>query len=184
MDAMFGIVKSGIILAGLSTIVILFVAIVYKVSVLDQVHLLADIALTGSFIVLAYQVYLERKEVRNNIYEKLRSDFAQASLFLAGHPNIAKYVNGNQSTQKNLSDEDIVYFYLDAMIGLFERTWRMTKNDEWDQWGKWLDKLRKSELFQKVWKESKNSYDDNFREMLDDRYATDEPSKDIRKSPI
>ena len=135
-------------------------------SIMDLANLITDISLIGSFIFLAYQVLMERKDLRYNTYEKLMSDFTTTSLFLAEHPNIARYVTGEVILNKNEEDEKSAYFYLDAILSLCERVWHSKQTVEWAHWENWLRGMAKSELFQELVKDSVKSYDKEFVAVL------------------
>jgi hypothetical protein len=63
--------------------------------------LATDFAIVISLIVVAINVYLQRKATKYNTYEKLMSDFSGTASILIDHPEILEiYVKGKGKPKK------------------------------------------------------------------------------------
>jgi hypothetical protein len=137
---------------------------------------LADCAVVVSLLLVAYQIWLQRRDLRFTANEGLMSDFSQMTLFLVDHPQIARQVYsdsgvGDAELAGDLQDRQMALYYLDGLLGLFERAWWASKQskarrEDWIGWRNWLKSLAKSSLFAELLKSSEGEWEPAFREEL------------------
>lgn len=91
--------------------------------------LATDIAIVVTLVVLAIQVYLQRKETKYNTYEKLMIDYATKTL-LFDHPDVLEIaIKGSGKTPKCGKYIDVeyaekrTYSFFDLFLSLLERVW-------------------------------------------------------------
>lgn len=142
------------------------------IDIITAVALAANIAVAASIVGLIVQIYLQRKETKFSTYEKLMSEFTNASLFLAEHQQIADFLYG--SDPKKTIPEDqyervrwASFYYLDALLGLFERVWVAGRQGyipqmQWASWRNWLSDLARKDVFKELFENTKQSYDPSF----------------------
>lgn len=141
-----------------------------SVSTLDVITALADGAVIGSLLVLAYQIYLQRREMKYSTYEKLMSDFSATASLLIDHPEVLDItMKGDppEKWDKYKEDEKKAYYYFDSLLGLFERVYSAKKEkrlsqEEWERWRKWIEYLITNEIFLDVVNDNIELYDSEF----------------------
>ncbi|MEM2100130.1 MAG: hypothetical protein QXP45_02145 [Thermoproteota archaeon] len=141
------------------------------IDVIDSVTLISNFCIAVSLPFLIYQLWLQRKELKYSMYEKLMSDFSNLTLSLVEHPRLRElYASGSRPMNWDKYDEDekALYFYFDSLLGLLERVWisykemKLLKTKDWEQWGNWIKELFKNEIFIDIFNESKKLYDPLF----------------------
>lgn len=141
------------------------------ISPVEAVTTTANICLMFSVAILAYQVWLQRRELRYSVYEKLMSDFSNASLVPCKDPDLREmYVGESRPAHWSSysAGDKAMYFYFDSLLGLFERVWVSYKEDkwvgseDWEQWRNWIGELVENRIFQDLIKESEKLYDPLF----------------------
>jgi len=139
---------------------------------------LADGAVVLSLLLLAYQIWLQRQDLRFSATEGLMGDFSRMTLFLVDHPRVARQIypyspDAAESGQgSDPQDRQMALYYLDSLLGLFERAWLASKHskarkEDWYGWRNWLKSLAKSTLFIDLLRASEEQWDGKFREELE-----------------
>jgi hypothetical protein len=144
--------------------------------ILDYLTGLANVAIVASLLLLAYQIYLQRQDLRFSEYEALMSDFSQMTLFLVDHPQIERQVYPRSSDAEaklgsDVEDKQMASYYLDSLLGLCERAWWASKQskarrEDWIGWRNWLKALAKNPLFVDLFNTSEGEWDPAFRKEL------------------
>ncbi len=140
------------------------------VSILDTVNLVTNIAVVISIIVLAYQVYRERKETSYNTYEKLMSDFSATTSALIEHPEVLELsVAGSgrpKKWDKYTEAQKKTCCYFDSLISLLERVYvgvpHRKPDDDWAGWRMWVEDLSTNDLFVDTFNNNKRMYGKEF----------------------
>ncbi|MDG6904329.1 MAG: hypothetical protein JRN20_00930 [Nitrososphaerota archaeon] len=153
--------------------------------IVTLVTLIANASIAASLIVLIIQIYSQRKENRFSTYEKLMSEFTNASLFLAEHQQIAEFLYGDDpehTIPQNLfqSTRWASFYYLDALLGLFERVWVARQQgyfQRWSYWRNWISDLSKKAVFLELFENTKQSYDPSFVQEVEEVIRQNKKSK-------
>ncbi len=147
-----------------------------SISVLDVITASADISILVSLLVLAYQIYLQRRETKFSIYEKLMSDFSATASLLIDHPevlNITTKGSGQPEKWDKYSEaERKAYCFFDSMLGLLERVFFATKEirlpqKDWEDWRKWIEDLVTNDIFMDVFNDNAELYDSEFKDEIE-----------------
>ncbi|MGO8807172.1 MAG: hypothetical protein ACLQO7_11335 [Candidatus Bathyarchaeia archaeon] len=136
------------------------------------VTLATDIAIVISLVVVAIQVYLQRKATKYNTYEKLMSDFSATSSMLIDHPEILEiYYRGNgkpKKWDKYSEAEKKAFSFFSSTLALLERVWFGVPEKDWiDYYSKWVKDLATNDIFLDVFNDSKKIYDVSFTREID-----------------
>lgn len=145
------------------------------VSLQDTVTLVTNITVVISIAVLAYQVYLQRKETEYNRYEKLMSDFSATAALLIEHPEVRDtYLAGSGRPKKWESYTEAqkkTFCYFDSLISLLERVYvgvpHSKTTDDWDGWKLWIQDLATNDLFIDSFNNCKRMYGKEFVDEVD-----------------
>ena len=139
--------------------------------VVDLVAVTANIALVISLFFLVYQIALQRREMKYSIYERLMSDFSDASFLLVEHPELLGTIYVGEGSPINWKKYDenqkLLYSYLDGLLALFERVWiacdeiKLPK-EVWQQWKIWVKELVLNDVFLDVVNDNQEHYDSSF----------------------
>lgn len=133
-----------------------------------------NLALVASVMFLAYQVWLQRQDLRFSTYDRLMSDFTQLDLVLVNDPRLAFYVYPDpqgeltkRSWDAEFTEEERSFYYIDALLGLFERAWMARKKskayyEHWLLWENWIRYVTRGPVFRKVFERNKEFYDPRF----------------------
>jgi hypothetical protein len=126
--------------------------------------LVTDLAIVVSLVVLAYQVYLQRKETKFNTYEKLMSDYTAQTMILMDYPEVLDLtVKGTgQATkwEKYSVAEKKAYLFFAGVMSLLERVW-VSKQD-WSDWKNVVENLLSNVIFMDVFNDNKGTFDEGF----------------------
>jgi len=136
------------------------------------VTLATDIAIVISLVVVAIQVYLQRKATKYNTYEKLMSDFSASSSLLIGHPEILEiYYRGNgkpKKWDKYSEAEKKAFSFFSSTLALLERVWFGVPEKDWiEYYSKWVKDLATNNVFLDVFNDTKKMYDVSFTREMD-----------------
>jgi hypothetical protein len=134
--------------------------------------LATDIAVVISIVVLAIQVYLQRKATKYNTYEKLMSDFSATASLLIDHPEILEiYFQGNGKPKqwgKYSEAEKKTFSFFSSLLGLLERVWFGVPEKDWiNYYSKWVKDLATNDIFLDVFNDNKKIYDVSFTNEVD-----------------
>jgi hypothetical protein len=129
--------------------------------------LATDIAIVISLIVVAINVYLQRKATKYNTYEKLMSDFSGTASILIDHPEILEiYVKGKgkpKKLDKYSEAEKKTFSFFSSLLALLERVWFGVPEKDWTYYySKWVKDLVTNDIFLDVFNDSKKMYDVSF----------------------
>jgi hypothetical protein len=134
--------------------------------------LATNIAIVISLLVLATNLYLQRKSTKYNTYEKLMSDFSGTASILIDHPEILEiYVKGKGKPEKwdKYSEvEKKTFAFFNSLLALLERVWFGVPNKDWkNYYSKWVKDLATNDLFLDVFNNYKKIYDVSFTYEID-----------------
>jgi hypothetical protein len=135
--------------------------------------LATNIAIVISLLVVATNVYLQRKSTNYNTYEKLMSDFSGTASILIDRPEILEiYVKGTGKPTKwdqYSESEKRTFAYFNSLLALMERVWFGVPKKDWkNYYSKWVKDLATNELFLDVYNHYRKIYDASFTRKLDD----------------
>ena len=136
------------------------------------VALATNIAIVISLLVVAINVYLQRKSTNYNTYEKLMSDFSgTASILIDRSEILEKYVNGTGKPKKwdQYSEaEKRTFAFFNSLLALMERVWFGVPKKDWkNYYSKWVKDLATNELFLDVFNHYRKIYDASFTTKVD-----------------
>ncbi|MGA3061196.1 MAG: hypothetical protein ABSD92_12635 [Candidatus Bathyarchaeia archaeon] len=136
------------------------------------VTLATDIAIVISLVVVATQVYLQRKATKYNTYEKLMSDFSANASLLIDRPEILEiYFRGNGKPKrwdKYSEAEKKAFSFFSSTLALLERVWFGVPERDWiDYYSKWVKDLATNGVFLDVFNDNKKMYDVSFTGEID-----------------
>ena len=136
------------------------------------VTLATDIAIVISLVVLAINVYLQRKATKYNTYEKLMSDFSGTASILIDRPEILEiYVKGKgkpKKWDKYSEAEKKTFSFFSSLLALLERVWFGVPEKDWiNYYSKWVKDLATNEVFLDVFNDNKKMYDVSFTNEID-----------------
>ena len=136
------------------------------------VTLATDIAIVISLVVVATQVYLQRKATKYNTYEKLISDFSANASLLIDRPEILEiYFRGNGKPKrwdKYSEAEKKAFSFFSSTLALLERVWFGVPERDWiDYYSKWVKDLATNGVFLDVFNDNKKMYDVSFTGEID-----------------
>jgi len=136
------------------------------------VTLATDIAIVISLVVVAIQVYLQRKATIYNTYEKLMSDFSGNASLLIDRPEILEiYYRGKgkpKKWDKYSEAEKEAFSFFSSTLALLERVWFGVPEKDWiDYYSKWVKDLATNNVFLDVFNDNKKMYDDSFTREID-----------------
>jgi pheromone shutdown protein TraB len=136
------------------------------------VTLATDIAIVISLVVVAIQVYLQRKATKYNTYEKLMSDFSANASLLIDRPEILEiYYKGKGKPKrwdKYSEAEKKAFSFFSSTLALLERVWFGVPEKDWiDYYSKWVKDLATNDVFLDVFNDSKKIYDVSFTREID-----------------
>jgi hypothetical protein len=144
--------------------------------ILDVITALANIAVVISLGVLAYQIHLQRSEMKYSTYEKLMSEFSATATLLIDHPEVLNITTKGSGKPKKWDkygeDEKKAYCFFDSMLGLQERAYFAIKDlrlpqKDWGDWRKWIEDLVTNEIFMDVFNDNKELYDSEFKDEME-----------------
>jgi hypothetical protein len=142
------------------------------VSIIDVISVSANITTVISLLILAYQIYLQRSEMKYDTYERLMSDFSATAALLVNHPEVLNITTRGSGQPKKWNkygeDEKKAYCFFDSMLGLLERAYFAIKDlrlpqKDWRDWTKWIEDLVTNEIFMDVFNDNKELYDFEFK---------------------
>lgn len=144
-------------------------------NVYDLSLLAANIGLVFSIFLLAYQIWLQRRETKFEIYEKMMQGFTDITLATVNNPELLDVYEWDKDYQGNEKlKERQKYAYLDSLFGLFERVWMAQKKmkwweSEWEPWENWIKMFSKSKIFLDVVREAHTlkTFDPEFIEYVE-----------------
>ena len=136
------------------------------------VTLATDIAIVISLVVLAIQVYLQRKATKYNTYEKLMSEFSGTASILIDRPEILEiYVKGKgqpKKWDKYSEAEKKTFSFFSSLLALLERVWFGVPEKDWiNYYSKWVKDLATNDIFLDVFNDTKKMYDVSFTNEMD-----------------
>ena len=136
------------------------------------VTLATDIAIVISLVVLAIQVYLQRKATKYNTYEKLMSEFSGTASILIDRPEILEiYVKGRgkpKKWDKYSEAEKKTYSFFSSLLALLERVWFGVHKKDWmNYYSKWVKDLVTNDVFLDFFDDNKKIYDISFTKEVD-----------------
>ena len=142
--------------------------------VVTAVSVIANLALVITVVFLAYQVKLQRNEIKRDSYDRLMSSFTSSVEFLASHPVIEKYLPSYKFNDppKIVEEKLTVFYYLDMLISTFERVWtakeekRLYENS-WLYWRDWIKQLAANPIFVEHFNQNKKEYSPSFIAEVD-----------------
>ena len=134
--------------------------------------LATNIAIVISLLVLATNLYLQRKSTKYNTYEKLMSDFSGTASILIDRPEILEiYVKGKGKPEKwdKYSEvEKKTFAFFNSLLALLERVWFGVPKKDWkNYYSKWVKDLATNDLFLDVFNNYKKIYDVSFTYEID-----------------
>jgi hypothetical protein len=134
--------------------------------------LATNIAIVISLLVVATNVYLQRKSTNYNTYEKLMSDFSGTASILIDRPEILEiYVKGKGKPKKwdQYSEaEKRTFAFFNSLLALLERVWFGVPGKDWrNYYSKWVRDLATNDIFLDVFNDYKKIYDVSFTVEVD-----------------
>jgi hypothetical protein len=133
--------------------------------------LATNIAIVISLLVVAINVYLQRKSTRYTTYEKLMHDFSGTATILIDRPEILEvYIKGSGKPKKWDSyneGEKKTFAFFNSLIALLERVWFGVPEKDWRYYySKWVKDLATNEIFLDVFNHYKKIYDVSFTDKV------------------
>jgi hypothetical protein len=134
--------------------------------------LATNVAIVISLLVVATNVYLQRKSTNYNTYEKLMSDFSGTASILIDRPEILEiYVKGTGKPKKwdQYSEaEKRTFAFFNSLLALMERVWFGVPKRDWkNYYSKWVKDLATNEIFLDAFNHYRKIYDASFTHKLD-----------------
>lgn len=115
---------------------------------LEILAVVANVSLVLTLLLMAYQTYLQRRDLRFAVYEKLMSDFAALNMTLLERPEIARDLYSGNPVRDALWRErfhgkEATLYYVDSLMSLLERVWLARKQSrlyehQWQTWRHWI----------------------------------------------
>jgi hypothetical protein len=152
-----------------------------SVSTLDVITASSDVAVMVSLVILAIQIYFQRREMKYSTYEKLMSDFSATASLLIDHPEVLDItMKGSAPPEKwgkYSENEKKAYYYFDSLLGLFERVYFARKEiklpqEEWERWRRWIEYLKTNDIFMDVFNDNIELYDSGFTDEINNSVKT------------
>jgi hypothetical protein len=136
------------------------------------VTLATDIAIVISLVVLAIQVYLQRKATNYNTYEKLMSEFSGTASILIDRPEILEIYFKSKGKPKKWDTyseaEKKTFSFFSSLLALLERVWFGVHKKDWtNYYSKWVKDLVTNDIFLDVFNDNKKIYDISFTKEVD-----------------
>jgi hypothetical protein len=135
--------------------------------------LATNIAIVISLLVVATNVYLQRKSTKYNTYDKLMSDFSGTASILIDRPEILEeYVKGTgkpKEWDQYSEAEKKTFAFFNSLLALMERVWFGVPKKDWkNYYSKWVEDLATNDLFLDVFNHYKKIYDVSFTHEVED----------------
>lgn len=127
---------------------------------------ISDLAVVLSLLVLAYQVYLQRKATEYGTYDKLMSDLSAATPMLLDNPDILDLtVKGRgklENWERYSKAEKKAYCFFDSIMQVLERAYFQVPKKDWSDWEKWVKNLLTNKIFMDVFNDNCGMYNEEF----------------------